>query len=75
MKKEVEKTGTIVTMYDKIWTEYPDVVTVDEMCKMLRVCKSRAYELIRNGEIRSLRTGTRYRIPKVSVIRFMGMEV
>lgn len=60
--------------YTMIFTTYPDVVGVDEMCKMLgNLGKKSAYTLLRNGDIYYLQNsgGKGYRIPKMSIIKYI----
>ena len=42
---------------DNIFTEYPDIVAVEDMMKMLCIGRSSAYKLLNSGEIRSIRQG------------------
>ena len=54
-----------------MFTKYPDVVTVEQLCKMLNVGKNTAYNLINQNMIRSVKIGKVYKIPKVNVIRYL----
>ena len=60
------------SMFDK----YPDVVDVDELREMLGgISKRLAYRLLSEQEIRSVRIGRAYKIPKVCVIEYLtGVE-
>ena len=51
-----------------MFEEYPDVVTVNHLMKMLNIGKSSAYELLKNNQIGSVRVGKRYIIPKKAVV-------
>lgn len=42
----------------------PDVLTVDEVAKLLRVGRNHAYELVRTGVVRSIKLGRRIVVPK-----------
>lgn len=58
--------------YKVMFTEYPDVVSVEQLSAMLGGPSSKSiYRLLRSGEIQSYRIGKRYRIPKVSVIEYL----
>ena len=58
--------------YKSMFTEYPDVVGVDELCKMLGgISKKLAYQMLQNNEISHLKIGRAYKIPKISIIRFL----
>ena len=56
----------------KLFNEYPDVVNVDGLCKMLGgISRKLAYRLLAAGDIRSVRVGRAYKIPKICVIEFL----
>lgn len=61
----------------EMFEKYPDVVAVDDLCEMLGgISKKMAYKLLGNQEIRSIRIGREYRIPKPFVIDYlMGEEI
>lgn len=55
-----------------IFMEYPDVVEVDDLRKMLGgISKKLAYRLLAEEEIRSVRVGRAYKIPKLCVIEYL----
>ena len=49
----------------------PLVLTVEELAQLLRIGRNTAYELVRSGQIRSIRIGKCYRIPRDAVIDFL----
>lgn len=55
-----------------IFSEYSDIVTVDEVMKMLRLGKNTVYKLLKDDEIMNVKVGARYIIPKQSVIEFVS---
>ena len=58
--------------YKVMFTEYPDVVNVEQLCEMLGGPGSKSvYRLLKEGAIQSYWIGKRYRIPKVSVIEYL----
>lgn len=61
----------------EMFEKYPDVVAVDDLCEMLGgISKKLAYKLLGNQEIKSIRIGREYRIPKPFVIDYlMGEEI
>lgn len=62
----VKKKGSI------IFADYPDVVNVEQMCSMLGgIGKKTAYDLLRNGDIRHIKLGKSFKIPKVCVIEYL----
>jgi len=56
---------------DDYLKDCPDVLDTDQLCKLLNVCKDKVYDLLRAGEIKSLRIGTKYIIPKLYVNEFL----
>ena len=42
------------TAYKMLFTDYPDVVNVEQMCEMLGgICDKTAYRLLKSGKIKS----------------------
>ena len=62
-----------MSMFDN----YPDVVEVEDLRKMLGgISRKLAYRLLADDEIRSVKVGRSYKIPKVCVIEYlMGEEM
>lgn len=50
---------------------YPDVLTVDDVRKILNVGRTKAYKLIESGQINSLKIGRAIRIPKQFLIDYI----
>jgi len=61
----------------EMFKEYPDVVEVEDLRKMLGgISKKLAYRLLTENEIRSVKVGRAYKIPKICVIEYlMGEEM
>jgi len=56
----------------EMFETYPDVVEVNDLCKMLGgISKKLAYRLLAEQEIKSVRIGRAYKIPKVFIIEYM----
>ena len=51
---------------------YPDIITIDNLMKMLNIGKTSAYSLLKKNEIRHVRVGKKYIIPKQSVVGFLN---
>ena len=51
---------------------YPDIITVSQLAKMLNIGKSSAYALLQNGKIHHVKVGKKYIIPKTAVLAFIG---
>ena len=58
--------------YKLLFTDYPDVVNIEQMCEMLGGISSKTgYRLLREGEIRSFKIGRRYAVPKVNIFEYL----
>ena len=51
--------------------QYEDLMTVQDIQEVLHVGKNRAYELLRDGTISSIRLGKSWKVPKEAVISFL----
>ena len=63
MAKEMNN-QQIPTMFE----EYGDIVSIQDVMKMLGVGRSAVYSMLQEGTLRSVRIGRKYIIPKQSVI-------
>lgn len=52
--------------------QYPDILTVEELCSVLNIGANSAYELLNKGIVPAFRIGRRWKIPKESVISYIG---
>ena len=60
--------------YKLLFTEYPDVVNVEQMCEMLGgICDKTAYRLLKSGEIKSFIVGRHYRIPNLNILEYLEL--
>jgi len=55
-----------------MFESYPDIVSVEDMMKMLGIGKTSAYLLLKNNEITHVRVGKKYIIPKQSIVGFIN---
>lgn len=51
--------------------KYSDILIVEELCEVLRIGKNTAYKLLKSGEIKSIKIGKIYKIPKKSVRKYL----
>lgn len=68
------KKSELKELYQMMFPDYPDIVTVKQLREMLGVSRALAYKLINNGYIQAVKIGTSLKIPKVSVINFVTEE-
>lgn len=57
-----------------MFESYKDVLTVDEVCSALSLGRNSVYDLLHSGEIKSIRIGKKYLIPKVYLIDFINLN-
>ena len=59
-------------LYSVMFKDYPDVVNAEQLCDMLGGLSIKTvYRLLKNGTIKSLFVGNRYRIPKIYVLEYL----
>lgn len=54
-----------------MFNEYSDIITVDELCEMLRIGRNKAYELLRSKKIKAFQCGRLWMISKQAVEEFV----
>lgn len=57
--------------YQTLFTEYPDIVTVSQMGKMLGISTKSAYRLLKENKIEHFRIGRIYKIPKLHILAYL----
>lgn len=60
-----------VKAYEIIFKDFPDVVGVKEVSKMLNICNKKVYRLIKNGEIPIIPCCKSYKIAKLHIIEYI----
>jgi excisionase family DNA binding protein len=58
-------------IYRVVFKEYPDILDVKQVSKLLGVSTKTVYRLLRDGTIDSLKIGREFRIPKVNVMKYV----
>ncbi len=57
--------------YKTMLRDYPDILNADELMKLLKISKKTAYKLLKENQIKHIKTGREYRIPKIYVIDYL----
>lgn len=57
-----------------MFKEYPDVVGVKELQQMLGIKRTKTYELLKSGIIKSIKIGKDYKISKFNIIAYVHNE-
>ena len=56
-----------ITMFE----EYPDLLDVTDMSRILNVSVKTTYKLLKSSEIKHIKIGREYRIPKIHLINYL----
>jgi len=60
--------------YHLLFREYPDVVSIEQMCEMLGgISTKTGYKLLRENKIKCYKIGRTYKIPKVNIILYLNV--
>ena len=62
---------SLIEAYEIMFTEFPDVVDVKDVCDMLGLCTKKVYELIHSGDILIIPCCKCFKIAKLSVIEYL----
>lgn len=54
-----------------MFEEYPEVLSVDEACELLRIGRNNLYKLIKENKLKSYRNGRVWKIPKCAVQQYI----
>lgn len=68
------KKSELKELYQMMFPDYPDIVTVRQLREMLGISRQLAYDLINDGDLKAIKIGNSFKIPKVSVINFVTEE-
>ena len=52
-----------------------DLLTIEELCEKLRVCRNIAYQLLSRQKVRGFKVGRSWRIPVGSVEAFIADQI
>lgn len=52
--------------------DLPDVLTIDDVARVLRIGQGGAYELVRAGDLFAVRIGRSLRVPKPALVAYLG---
>lgn len=54
--------------------QYNEILTIEELCKILKIGRNRAYELLEKGEIKGFRLGKPWKIPRTSLENYLKKQ-
>ena len=55
----------------RMLNKYKDFLSVKDLCEILGIGKNTAYRLLKNDEIKSIRIGNKYKIPKEYLLGYL----
>ncbi len=58
-----------------MFNDYDDILTIEDMCEILKVGKNNAYKLLNQGNIKAFRNGKNWRIPRKSVTEYVEKSI
>jgi len=67
----MDKNTNASEIYRMVFKDYPDVLDVKQVSKLLGVSTKTVYRLLRDGVLDSLKVGREFRIPKVNAMRYV----
>ena len=59
------------TAYKLIFSSYPEIIGISDLCKMLNIGKTKAYQLVSEGTIKRIPCNREINIAKVTVIEYV----
>lgn len=59
--------------YKVMLKDYPDVLNIEQMCRVLGVSTKTGYRILKEGRIQNLKVGRSYRIPKIHILTYLGI--
>ncbi len=65
------KKQNLKAICDQMFADYPDIVTVKQVQKMLRCSRTFVYNLIYDGDLPALQIGVGYKIPTLCVSQYI----
>lgn len=60
-----------VDAYKVVFVDFPDVVSVEQMCEMLNISPKIGYSLLKNNVIEHFKIGKKYKITKLHIFEYM----
>jgi excisionase family DNA binding protein len=54
--------------------DYPDILTVQDVSEILGVSTKTIYKLIKQGQIKKRSVGRAFKIPKVNILTYLGID-
>ncbi|MEY8421683.1 helix-turn-helix domain-containing protein [Lachnospiraceae bacterium 38-14] len=52
-------------------SNYPDILTSEDICTLLKISKNTLYKLIHSGQLKAKKVARHYRIPKSELLNYI----
>ena len=59
--------------YNLFLKEYPDVLTTKDLQSILGISGKTVFRLLHSGQIKSIKVGRSFRIPKIYLLQYLGL--
>lgn len=60
-------------LYNLFLKEYPDVLTTKDLQSILSISGKTVFRLLHSGQIKSIKVGRKFRIPKIYLLQYLGL--
>ncbi|NLW05066.1 MAG: helix-turn-helix domain-containing protein [Pseudomonadaceae bacterium] len=57
-----------------LFDDYPDVLSLTQMCEIMQICRQSGYKLLKNGEIPYKKVGRKYIISKKQLVTYVNSK-
>jgi len=69
-----DKTLMTGNLYKKVLQDFPDVLNVMEVSKILSISSKTVYRLINDGLLTAIKVGRAFRIPKLYLLQYLNLD-
>lgn len=56
---------------EKMFADYDDILTIEDVAEILRIGMSQAYKIVRTGKLKGYKEGRDWRILKQSLVKYV----
>ena len=60
---------------NKSLDDYSDIMTIDDVVNYLRIGRSKVYSMLTSGELKAMKFGKMWRIPKANVQEYIDNQL
>lgn len=59
------------TAYRVMFRAYPEIVGIKEICNMLNISRTKAYQLVGDGKLQRIPCGREIKVAKITIINYV----